>query len=178
MTTIDLRFMTAAAIAFMVFSAACSTTSLRVDDQAAPQTLDYDALIAAPSKPPSSVRARLVQVAQSYEHEAARPTHLPKKFDCTAFVFSVYREAAQISLPRRAHDQVQIGDPIAPVELQQGDLIYFTVPGTRFLHVGLYVGDGRFIHAPGSHGLVQTESLGTEIWRARFMGARRILPLS
>ena len=88
----------------------------------------------------------------------------------------MYQQAAQITLPRKSHDQVQIGKPISPIDLQLGDLIYFTVPKSRSFHVGLYVGEGRFIHAPSTTAAVRTDTLGDAEWRSRFLGARQILP--
>jgi cell wall-associated NlpC family hydrolase len=91
-------------------------------------------------------------------------------------VYYVYHEAAKITLPRKSHDQVQIGKAISPIDLQPGDLIYFTVPKSSSFHVGLYVGEGRFIHAPSVDDAVRSDSLGDASWRERFLGARQILP--
>ena len=165
--------------ALVLIIAACSGAPyLTVDDQAAPQILDYEALLAAPVRPVSDVRQRLAKTAQSYlgaplKRGGASPE---EGFDCTGYVFYVYREAAGITLPRKSHDQVQMGAAISPISLQPGDLVYFKVEGIRSLHVGLYLGEGRFIHAPSTNGTVEIDSLGTEHWRVRFMGARQILP--
>jgi cell wall-associated NlpC family hydrolase len=165
--------------ALVLIIAACGGAPyLTVDDQAAPQVLDYEALLAAPVRPVSDVRQRLAKTAQSYlgaplKRGGASPE---EGFDCTGYVFYVYQEAAGITLPRKSHDQVQMGAAISPISLQPGDLIYFKVEGIRSLHVGLYLGEGRFIHAPSTNGTVEIDSLGTEHWRLRFLGARRILP--
>jgi cell wall-associated NlpC family hydrolase len=168
----------AVAGALVLIIAACGGAPyLTVDDQAAPQVLDYEALLAAPVQPVSDVRQRLAKTAQSYlgaplKRGGASPE---EGFDCTGYVFYVYQEAAGITLPRKSHDQVQMGAAISPINLQPGDLIYFKVEGIRSLHVGLYLGEGRFIHAPSTNGTVEIDSLGTEHWRLRFLGARRIL---
>jgi cell wall-associated NlpC family hydrolase len=168
----------AVAGALVLIIAACGGAPyLTVDDQAAPQVLDYEALLAAPVQPVSDVRQRLAKTAQSYlgaplKRGGASPE---EGFDCTGYVFYVYQEAAGITLPRKSHDQVQMGAAISPISLQPGDLIYFKVEGIRSLHVGLYLGEGRFIHAPSTNGTVEIDSLGTEHWRLRFLGARRIL---
>lgn len=171
------------AICSVVFSVAMSSCAasqapyLAVDQTPAPQTLDYQALMAAPVKPVTDIRRRVVQTASAHLGAPARQGgDTPEGFDCTGFVFYVYHEAAQITLPRRSHDQVQIGKTISPIDLQPGDLIYFTVPKSRSFHVGLYVGEGRFIHAPGTNTAVRIDSLGDASWRARFLGARQILP--
>jgi cell wall-associated NlpC family hydrolase len=168
----------AVAGALVLIIAACGGAPyLTVDDQAAPQVLDYEALLAAPVQPVSDVRQRLAKTAQSYlgaplKRGGASPE---EGFDCTGYVFYVYQEAAGITLPRKSHDQVQMGAAISPISLQPGDLIYFKVEGIRSLHVGLYLGEGRFIHAPSTNGTVEIDSLGTKHWRLRFLGARRIL---
>lgn len=164
------------ALVFII--AACSgAPHLTVDDQAAPQVLDYEALLSAPVRRVSDVRQRLAKTAQSYlGAPLKRGGSSPEEgFDCTGYVFYVYQEAAGITLPRKSHDQVQMGAAISPISLQPGDLVYFKVEGIRSLHVGLYLGEGRFIHAPSTNGTVEVDSLGTEHWRLRFLGARRIL---
>ncbi len=169
----------AVVVAAVVIVAACSGAPyLTVDDHPAPQALDYEALLAAPPRSVSDVRQNLVKTAQSYLGTPLKRggTNPREGFDCTGYVFYVYQEAAGITLPRKSHDQVQIGQPISPIDLQPGDLIYFKVGRTRSLHVGLYVGEGQFIHAPSTNGTVKIDSLGTEHWRLRFLGARRILP--
>jgi cell wall-associated NlpC family hydrolase len=150
---------------------------LAIDQNPAPQSLDYEALMDAPARPVTDVRKRVVQTATAHLGAPAQQGgDTPKGFDCTGFVFYVYHEAAKITLPRKSHDQVQIGKAISPIELQPGDLIYFTVPKSRSFHVGLYVGEGRFVHAPSATDPVRTDSLGDAQWRERFLGARQILP--
>jgi cell wall-associated NlpC family hydrolase len=167
----------AGALVFII-SACGGAPHLTVDDQAAPQVLDYEALLSTPVRPVSDVRRRLAKTAQSYlGAPLKRGGSSPEEgFDCTGYVFYVYQEAAGITLPRKSHDQVQMGAAISPISLQSGDLVYFKVEGIRSLHVGLYLGEGRFIHAPSTNGTVEVDSLGTEHWRLRFLGARRILP--
>ena len=166
-----------------VFAAALSACSalngpyLGVEENPAPQALDYEALIAAKPKAVSGVRQRIVETAKSYlGAPSKRGGSTPQGFDCTGFVYYVYQQAADITLPRKSHDQVQVGKAISPVDLHLGDLIYFTVPTSRSFHVGLYLGEGRFIHAPNTEEPVKIDSLGTPEWRERFLGARRILP--
>jgi cell wall-associated NlpC family hydrolase len=163
----------------MVLSACAASNApyLAVDEAPPPQTLNYEGLLAAPVKPVTGARKRIVETAQSYlGAPAKRGGNTPQGFDCTGFVYYVYRQAAGITLPRKSHDQVQIGKAISPSSLQPGDLIYFTVPESRSFHVSLYLGEGRFIHAPSATDAVKTDSLGDAQWRSRFLGARQILP--
>jgi cell wall-associated NlpC family hydrolase len=157
--------------------AAFNAPHLAVDQHPAPQNLDYQALMAAPVKPVTDVRKQIFQAATAHlKASAPQGGNAPKGFDCTGFVFDVYQQAAQITLPRKSHDQVQIGQAISPIDLRPGDLIYFAVPQSRSFHVGLYIGEGRFIHAPSPTTAVRIDSLGDASWRARFLGARQILP--
>jgi cell wall-associated NlpC family hydrolase len=167
-----------AMVAALVMSAcATSTPYLVVDPNPAPQALNFQALMAAPVKPVTDVRKQIVQTATAHLGAPAQQGgNAPKGFDCTGFVFDVYQQAAQITLPRKSHDQVQIGQAISPIDLRPGDLIYFAVPKSRSFHVGLYMGEGRFIHAPSTTAAVRIDSLGDASWRARFLGARQILP--
>jgi cell wall-associated NlpC family hydrolase len=171
------RLIRTAVVAVALTACASQTPYLTVEENAAPQALDYPALVAAPAKPVTDLRQRIVETAKAHLGAPAKQGgNTPKGFDCTGFVFYVYRQAAQITLPRKSHDQVQIGKAISPIALQPGDLIYFTVPKSRSFHVGLYVGEGRFIHAPSTTTAVRTDSLGDAQWGSRFLGARQILP--
>ncbi len=139
--------------------------------------LDYDALIAAPARPIADVRQRVIQTAAAL---LGTPYHFggttPAGFDCTGYVAYVFRQAAGMDLPRRSVDQIRSGEAITPLAMQPGDLVYFRIEGEKSLHVGIYVGEGRFIHAPSTNGAVNVQSLATDYWRTRFLGARRVLP--
>lgn len=153
------------------------TPHLAVDEHPLPQVLDYEALLAAPDMPVTDTRQRLVDTAKSFlGTPSKRGGKTPEGFDCTGYIFYVYQQGADITLPRKSHDQVQFGKMISPVDLQPGDLIYFSVTGSRSLHLGLYLGEGDFIHAPSTRGAIRIESLGSPEWRTRFLGARRVLP--
>ncbi|MFN3985389.1 MAG: C40 family peptidase [Rhodocyclaceae bacterium] len=95
--------------------------------------------------------------------------------DCSGLVQNVFRNAAGLDLPRRAADMARLGDKIERDDLQPGDLVFFNTMRKAFSHVGIYVGDGRFLHAPSSGGSVRVEEMGQRYWRTRFNGARRLL---
>ncbi len=139
--------------------------------------LDYDALIAAPARPIADVRRRVIRTATSLLGAPYRfGGTTPAGFDCTGYIAYVFRNAAGMNLPRRSVDQVRSGEAITPVAMQPGDLVYFRIEREKSLHVGIYLGEGRFIHAPSTNGAVNTQSLGVTYWRTRFVGARRMLP--
>jgi len=97
-------------------------------------------------------------------------------FDCSGLVAHVYREAYGLALPHNSKAQSELGEAVDRSELQPGDLVFFNTLRMPFSHVGIYVGEGRFIHAPKEGAVVRTESLQARYWTARFDGARRIVP--
>lgn len=95
-------------------------------------------------------------------------------FDCSGFVRATYEKTLGKVLPRRAADQAAATQSISREELRPGDLVFFNTMRRAFSHVGIYVGDGKFIHAPRSGARVRVESMDGSYWSARFNGARRV----
>lgn len=96
-------------------------------------------------------------------------------FDCSGLVAHVFERAWGVLLPRNARAQATIGKPIRQLqELEPGDLVFYNTRNSPYSHVGIYVGDGRFVHAPRSGKRVRAERLDSPYWRARFNGARRV----
>ena len=95
-------------------------------------------------------------------------------FDCSGLVAHVFREGYGIKLPRTSMDQSQVGQPVPADELKPGDLVFYNTLNRPFSHVGIYLGDGRFIHAPRTGTAVRIESLKSVYWSKRWNGARRI----
>jgi len=99
--------------------------------------------------------------------------------DCSGFVGHVFRQAAGVELPRDSRAISEVAQPLAKAELQPGDLVFFNTLNRAFSHVGIYVGDDRFVHAASSRtGSVMVSNLNDRYWRERFDGARRVLPPS
>jgi cell wall-associated NlpC family hydrolase len=96
-------------------------------------------------------------------------------FDCSGFVRYVFSEAASIALPHNARAISQVGKMISAEELQPGDLVFFNTMKSAFSHVGIYLGNNRFIHAPSSGGGVHIVDMDSDYWSKRFDGARRVL---
>ena len=94
--------------------------------------------------------------------------------DCSGLVQSVYQEAAGVVLPRSSVEQFAAGIPVEEDELEFGDLVFFNTTGRSPSHEGVYVGDGLFAHASVSNG-VTVSFLSQEYYRARYIGARRIV---
>ncbi len=96
-------------------------------------------------------------------------------FDCSGFVGHVYRHSLGISLPRSSREISRIGKAASLGELRPGDLVFYNTQHASFSHVGIYIGDGKFVHSPRSGESVRTEQMQLPYWQARYDGARRIL---
>lgn len=96
-------------------------------------------------------------------------------FDCSGLVTYVYRDMLDLRLPRTSRELAAVQGPrIAPAQLAGGDLVFFGSDG-QVSHVGIYVGEGRFVHAPNSGGTVRLDRLDGSWWREHYSGARRLL---
>jgi cell wall-associated NlpC family hydrolase len=96
-------------------------------------------------------------------------------FDCSGLVRAVYEQSVGKVLPRRASDQAAATQTIDRQELKPGDLVFFNTMKRAFSHVGIYVGDGQFIHAPRAGATVRVEDMRQAYWQKRFNGARRVV---
>lgn len=95
-------------------------------------------------------------------------------FDCSGFVRHMYETSIGRLLPRRAEEQASATDKIDRSELNPGDLVFFNTMRRTFSHVGIYLGDGKFIHAPSAGKAVRVDDLRAAYWTKRFTGARRV----
>ncbi len=96
-------------------------------------------------------------------------------FDCSGFTRHIFEMSVGLVLPRRADEQAKLSSlvPIKKDELKPGDLVFFNTMRRTFSHVGIYVGDGKFIHSPRAGGKVRVEDMRDAYWAKRFTGARR-----
>ncbi|MCW8879339.1 MAG: NlpC/P60 family protein [Kangiellaceae bacterium] len=92
--------------------------------------------------------------------------------DCSGFVFLAYKDVFNFSLPRMTRHQLRYGQRIEKSELQAGDLVFFKT-SKKVWHVGIYIGDNRFIHASTSKGVI-TSNLDNPYWNSKYRVARRI----
>ena len=95
-------------------------------------------------------------------------------FDCSGFVRHIYETSIGRLLPRRAEEQAAVTDKIDRSELHPGDLVFFNTMRRTFSHVGIYIGDGKFIHSPSTGKSVRVDDLREAYWTKRFTGARRV----
>ena len=135
----------------------------------------------APAEPNPAPRAErseallqaLLAIGLDYRYGGNSPV---TGFDCSGLVAHIYQQAWGIRLPRNSRAQSQAGVPVSLAELQAGDLVFYDTLKRPFSHVGIYLGDGKFVHAPKSGARVRVESLQSTYWAPRFNGARRIEP--
>ena len=96
-------------------------------------------------------------------------------FDCSGLVAYVYREGAGLALPRNTFDLSRLGEPVERAALRPGDLVFYNTQQREYSHVGIYLGEERFIHAPSNGGEVRVENLSASYWMRRYNGARRVI---
>ena len=95
-------------------------------------------------------------------------------FDCSGFVRYVFQQAASLTLPHSTRALSQLGQIIPLEQLKPGDLVFFDTLKSAFSHVGIYLGDSRFIHAPSAGGSINVVNMNDAYWAKRFNGARRL----
>ncbi len=95
--------------------------------------------------------------------------------DCSGFVRLVFKDSIGTSLPRTAREMSSLGQKVDSSELQPGDLVFFNTMRRTFSHVGIYLGDNHFLHAPRTGAEVRVENMDSRYWMQRYNGARRIL---
>ena len=160
--TMPARF---ASIAFVLLLSACSSQA----------PLPPAASLPAPSLHADEVLLRAIGlVGTPYRWGGNTPD---SGFDCSGLIGYVYRHAAGLQLPRTTREMSTLRVPAVPrQQLRSGDLVFFATSGDgQVSHAGIYVGDGRFVHAPSSGGTVRLDSLGNGYWQTRYLDARRVL---
>jgi cell wall-associated NlpC family hydrolase len=97
----------------------------------------------------------------------------PSGFDCSGLVLYSYKRAG-LALPHNTDKQRSLSRPIKLADLRRGDLVFFNQEGKKYGHVGIYVGEGRFVHAPSSGKSVRSDRLDSPYWKKHLSEARRI----
>lgn len=115
----------------------------------------------------------VLALGTDYRYGGASPA---TGYDCSGLVAHVFAQAWGLELPHNARAQSEIGAPVSLAELQPGDLVFYNTQHRAFSHVGIYLGNGRFVHAPKTGARVRVERLRTRYWMRRFDGARRLTP--
>ncbi|MSQ54375.1 MAG: NlpC/P60 family protein [Betaproteobacteria bacterium] len=157
---------------FCSLSAGCGT--FPPGSPAAPAQAETPVEITSPRQPSRSGEAllqALLSLGIDYRYGGQSPT---TGFDCSGLVAHVFLEAYGLRLPRNTKAQSGAGTAVASGELEAGDLVFFNTLNRPYSHVGIYLGDGRFVHAPKAGTRVRVEKMDGPYWGKRFDGARRI----
>lgn len=150
----------------------CSTPALAEDETQSA----FAAQIAAEPQSDDDTRNNLAFYALSlsgtpYKYGGNSPDN---GFDCSGFVGHVFRQSLGVCLPRSAREISHIGKEIDTARLRPGDLVFYNTMQRTFSHVGIYLGDDRFVHSPSSGGSIRVDDMRDDYWRQRYNGARRI----
>jgi cell wall-associated NlpC family hydrolase len=164
--------------ALLVFLSGCSSSPKRPHDNDNPE---FSALAEDETALPSTLKAAandvLFQaiglVGTPYRYGGNSPE---TGFDCSGLINFVFLHSAGLKLPRTTRELIEIDAPVvARDRLYPGDLVYFNTLGGRVSHIGIYVGERRFVHAPSSGGTVRMDNLDTDYWRKHYVEAKRVL---
>ena len=175
------KLVAAAALMFGALTAACASGG-KVRPQpfpspaspATPALPASPAVPASPAQPASPARETLIDTALSFRGTPYRNGGTdPSGFDCSGFTQWVFAQHG-FALPRDVEEQFKIGRKIKLDDLKPGDLVFFHTVAHGASHVGIYVADDQFVHAPSSKGVVRTESINSSYWAQRFLAGRRI----
>jgi hypothetical protein len=137
-------------------------------DQAAAKAVEYG---------PDYLRGEIIKTTETFIDVPYLwgGTNAERGFDCSGLAMAVY-QLNGLKLPRTSSEQFESGEPVDFNDLQKGDLVFFaTRGGSRVTHVGIYAGDGRFIHAPGTGKKIRADSFDSDYYKERFIGARSYL---
>lgn len=133
--------------------------------------MDVDKPVQADGRVEGLLKRALTLIGTPYRWGGSSPD---SGFDCSGLVGYVFRTALGIDLPRVSRDMAQNGERVERTALTAGDLVFFGRRGNRIDHVGIYLGDGRFVHAPRTGKDVMVSELDTGYWATRFKSARRV----
>ncbi|HVK31562.1 MAG TPA: C40 family peptidase [Burkholderiaceae bacterium] len=135
----------------------------------------------APAAAVGAERSRVVEMVVAAMNFVGVPYRLGGNdadtgFDCSGFTRHLFQLNLGLSLPRRSHEQAAAQGlvDVSQRDLQPGDLVFFNTLRRTFSHVGIYVGEGRFIHSPRAGASIRLEDMQTGYWQRRFDGARRV----
>ena len=160
--------------ATMLLVAGCGGKAARPSPaKAPPQARHWPQVIPANPAAANAVSLRALSlVGTPYRYGGNTPG---TGFDCSGLVNYVFQDMLDLRLPRTSRELARVQGPkVAPERLASGDLVFFG-SGSSVNHVGIYVGEGRFVHAPTRGGTVRLDHLDGHYWRDHYSGARRVL---
>jgi len=154
-----------------LFLGGCSTAPRLHDGMPASGATTDPVVVAAPVEPSEVAFIALSLVGTRYAAGGGSPE---TGFDCSGLVAYVFARSMQLRLPRNTFDLARAGAAVEPGELRPGDLVFYNTQRRAFSHVGIYLGESRFVHAPSTGGAVRIEEMDVRYWAQRFDGARRV----
>ena len=113
----------------------------------------------------------LALIGVNYKYGGGSPD---SGFDCSGLVSHVFKEVIGLTLPRDSQAMSRVGEKVDKTELQPGDLVFFNTRRRPFSHVGIYIGEERFVHSPSRGRDVEVSNLHSRYWNKRYNGARRV----
>jgi cell wall-associated NlpC family hydrolase len=154
---------------------ACGTTPPHTTVQPAVRTAKHTTAHAAPRRDEAQMNNLAIYAMSLYDtpYQYGGKTRV-NGFDCSGFVQFVFQNSLGLQLPRTSSEMSQLGAPLEAVQLQPGDLVFFDTTGSPYSHVGIFVGENRFVHSPRTGKAIMLTSLNDKYWRAHYIGARRI----
>lgn len=166
----------AAACAAATFLA-CAAPSLAQDAPVSPldstvATVVRDAAVTALTSARNLTSSALDLIGIRYQWGGANPA---TGLDCSGLVQFVFQQVTGVTLPRSTKELSRIGEQVTLADVQPGDLVFFNTRRFAFSHVGIYVGDNRFIHAPRRGREVEVATIDKSYWQKHFNGARRLI---
>lgn len=170
------------AFASVFVTCLCGSSCVLAEDNLALDTLSAESLASEPETAPGKFQdlttraSELAMRAMSmlgirYKYGGTTPE---LGMDCSGLVRYLFKETWGADLPRTAEEISRLGRHVDAKNLQTGDLVFYKTLRHAFSHVGIYLGDNKFIHSPASGGEVRIESMDLGYWKKRFNGARRI----
>lgn len=110
-------------------------------------------------------------IGLSYRYGGNNPE---QGLDCSAFMQYIFKQSMKVNLPRTSAEQFNVGTPVERSKLMPGDMVFFRTAGSRISHVGMFIGNDRFIHAPRTGKNIEITSLSSKYWSSKYAGARRV----
>lgn len=179
------RFLLVAAVLLVLMLAGCSSMAPPTASTTPPMTPPgwrYPVPVGGVIEPPrgmsrdqaiAEITSRSVLLLGTpYRLGGSRPS---EGLDCSGLIAHVVEEAFRLRFPRTTEEQALVGSPVPRRSLAPGDLVFFNTSGRPNSHVGVYLGESRFVHAPTARGVVRIESLEQGYWSRRFDQARRLI---
>ena len=179
------RFWLVGAVLLMVVVSGCAIRSPQTASTSVPSTPPgwrYPLPVGGLIQPPKGMSREqaiaeitsrsVLLLGTPYRLGGSRPS---EGLDCSGLIAHVVEEAFRLRFPRTTEEQAMVGSPVARQSLAPGDLVFFNTSGRPNSHVGVYLGENRFVHAPTARGVVRIESLEQGYWSRRFDQARRLI---